>query len=44
MDTLLVQYCKKLHFGSNIVDNATSIIAIYWEVYIKGAECEYFYK
>jgi DNA replication protein DnaC len=27
MDTLLVQYCKKLHFGSNIVANATSISA-----------------
>ena len=27
METLLVQYCKRLHFGSNIVDNATSISA-----------------
>ena len=27
MEMLLVQYCKKLHFGSNIVANATSISA-----------------
>jgi len=27
METLLVQYCKRLHFGSNIVANATSISA-----------------
>jgi DNA replication protein DnaC len=27
METLLIQYCKRLHFGSNIVSNAKSISA-----------------
>jgi len=27
MDELLVQYCKRLHFGSNILANAKAIIA-----------------